>query len=299
MSSIKKAFEQADKDAVRKGWDKIYIFVDLHSTILKPTYDKGISTEFYPSAKKTLQQMSKNSYYCLIMYTCSTPEDTIIYNDLMKQNDINFDYINENPEVTNSGYGNYNHKPYFNVLLDDKAGFDPLADWYEVYTSTKQYGLYIGRFQPFHYGHQSVINKIIDDGREPLILIGSSNAEISEKNPFIAHQRREMINLVYPNIRYGVINDYDNNQDWIDRIALVKEQVLGKVILYAHNKPSEAGKYGLEKEQFMSHLLEPHFQIKDISDSTPVPISATDIRNDLEANKHYLDERVYNYIKEL
>jgi len=37
--------------------------------------------------------------------------------------------VNENPEVLNLKYGCYDKKPYFNVVFEDKAGFDPMTDW--------------------------------------------------------------------------------------------------------------------------------------------------------------------------
>jgi hypothetical protein len=37
--------------------------------------------------------------------------------------------INKNPNVENNAYGYYRDKPYFNVLFEDKAGFDAEEDW--------------------------------------------------------------------------------------------------------------------------------------------------------------------------
>jgi len=50
-------------------------------------------------------------------------------------NGINFDYVNENPEIPTNmeGYGNYDKKPYMNVLFEDKAGFLGEYDWSDVY----------------------------------------------------------------------------------------------------------------------------------------------------------------------
>ena len=65
------------------------------------------------------------------MYTCSHPHEVAEYVKLFEENGITFEYINENPEVTTSesGYGNYDKKPYFNVLMDDKCGFSGDEDW--------------------------------------------------------------------------------------------------------------------------------------------------------------------------
>ena len=119
----------------KRGWDKTYWFVDLHETILKANYEFGnIPTEFYPNAKETLQYLTRLKDVCLIMYTCSHPHEINEYVSLFKENDIVFDYINENPEVVTdmNGYGCYDKKPYINILMDDKAGFDTNEDWSQV-----------------------------------------------------------------------------------------------------------------------------------------------------------------------
>lgn len=49
-------FDNAFNDAVRKGYDCIYIFVDIHGTVVKPNYSRDeLPTEFYPQAKGALQ----------------------------------------------------------------------------------------------------------------------------------------------------------------------------------------------------------------------------------------------------
>jgi len=128
--AIQRAFDYAD----RKGWDRIYIFIDIHDTMIKANYKRGeIPTEFYPHAIEVLQYLTKRSDIKLILYTCSHPHEIKQYEELFKSHDIVFDYVNENPEVKTdlNGYGNYDKKPYFNVLMDDKCGFEP-HDWLAI-----------------------------------------------------------------------------------------------------------------------------------------------------------------------
>lgn len=125
----------------RKGWDKTFWFIDLHSTVLIPNYQTGnIPTEFYSYAKETLQLLSKLPDVCLIMYTCSHPHEIEEYLTFFKENDINFEYVNENPEVSTDigGYGCYDKKPYMNVLFEDKAGFDAETEWISVLNLLKE-----------------------------------------------------------------------------------------------------------------------------------------------------------------
>ena len=130
--SILKSFDNAYKDCIRKDWVYMYVFVDLHSTIIKPNYKAGeIPTEFYDGALEGLKLLNAAKDAKIIMYTCSHPHEIEEYERLFARHGIRFDFINENPEVktTPQGYGCYDMKPYFNVLLDDKAGFNAELDW--------------------------------------------------------------------------------------------------------------------------------------------------------------------------
>tara|TARA_B100001094_G_C17588540_1_gene510821 strand:- start:302 stop:538 length:237 start_codon:yes stop_codon:yes gene_type:complete len=66
------------------------------------------------------------------MYTCSHPNEIKEYLKLFEENGIKFEYINRNPEVQSEGYGYYEDKLYFNVLFEDKTGFDANNDWINV-----------------------------------------------------------------------------------------------------------------------------------------------------------------------
>lgn len=135
--SITRAIQINHFDLKRqRGWDKTFWFFDIHSTILKPNYKAGnVPKEFYPMAKETLQYLSKLPDVEMVIYTCSHPNEVEEYLQLFEENNIHFKYVNENPEVVTDlkGYGNYDKKPYMNVLFEDKAGFDAETEWAEVY----------------------------------------------------------------------------------------------------------------------------------------------------------------------
>ena len=54
-------------------------------------------------------------------------------------------------------------------------------------------GLYIGRFQPYHLGHQAVLEKIAEEVDEIVIVIGSAQESHTAENPFTGGERMEMI----------------------------------------------------------------------------------------------------------
>lgn len=133
---ISVAIKNAFINAKERNWDRTYWAIDIHQTMIKPTWSsESIPTEFYPKAKETLRYISSRTDIVIILYTCSHPHEVEQYLKLFKEWGIRIDYVNSNPEVTNGNYGYYDQKPYFNVLLEDKAGFDPLKDWDEVYNS--------------------------------------------------------------------------------------------------------------------------------------------------------------------
>lgn len=128
---IKKALRRASEKLKARDWDRLYMAVDLHETVIKPTYNnKSIEdSEFYKNAKECLQYMSKRDDIVLIMYTCAHEDTTNQYLEFFKKHGINFDYVNENPEVPNTKYADFSKKFYRNVTLDDTAGFDPEIDF--------------------------------------------------------------------------------------------------------------------------------------------------------------------------
>ena len=61
-----------------------------------------------------------------------------------------------------------------------------------------QFGLFVGRFQPFHRGHESIIRNMLEYCEKIIITIGSAQASGTELNPFRYEYRRLMIQKVFP-----------------------------------------------------------------------------------------------------
>lgn len=128
MNYVTKAF---DKMRERK-WDCIYFAIDLHGTVLKPTHKKDTHFEFYPGAEEVLRYLSTRNDIKLIIYTSSHNAYIESLMGTLLEKHIYFDYINENPEVETNELSDFNVKFHFDVLLDDKAGFDPDTDWKDL-----------------------------------------------------------------------------------------------------------------------------------------------------------------------
>ena len=55
----------------------------------------------------------------------------------------------------------------------------------------KKYAIFIGRYQPYHYGHINLIQQKLDEGIPALIMV--RDIEPDEKNPFTTEQTVNMI----------------------------------------------------------------------------------------------------------
>ena len=110
--------------------------------------------------------------------------------------------------------------------------------------SNKKYDLavYIGRFQPFHNGHLSVVNRAKEVADKVLVLVGSANASISAKNPLAWGERAELIQRsVTGNVEIQPLDDYtyEENQ-WITDIQEAVGTGYKKVCLIGHTKDTSS-----------------------------------------------------------
>lgn len=121
------------KEKDEKGYKTIYIMVDIHNTILVPSFDKEETYDYFPYAKETLQLLSNCDFIKLIMWTSSYNEKIEMYLKHFKENGIEFDYVNENPEYQNLSFACFDTKFYYDIGIDDKFGFDAEIDWKMLY----------------------------------------------------------------------------------------------------------------------------------------------------------------------
>ena len=119
-----------------KEWYETYWAFDFHSTIIKPTYDlNDRKIDYYPYAKEAMQLITLRDDIITIAWTSSFPNEIKDYEEQFTKDGIQFDHIGRNPEISSSlgNFGYYKDKFYFNILFEDKAGFDPLTEWKEIY----------------------------------------------------------------------------------------------------------------------------------------------------------------------
>ena len=76
-----------------------------------------------------------------------------------------------------------------------------------------KYGVFIGRFQPLHYGHLSIIEHIKSLGYVPIVLVGMSVDK--DKNPIPVREVVENFKGVLPKENVRVILDCHDILMWV------------------------------------------------------------------------------------
>ena len=171
----------------------------------------------------------------------------------------------------------------------------------------KKYGIFLGRFQPFHLGHQSIIDKIKADGRIPVVIKGSAQEFGTTNNPYHPLEVMNMINLTNTDIIIMCLDDADCWDEWY--ASLTKSLVsfvgddLSTMTIYLHDKLEDLQDFTFRGEDYLNESYSKLYEVSGMHTTklalSSIQIRAKAIREDLEANKEYLDEKVYNYIKEL
>lgn len=139
-------------------------------------------------------------------------------------------------------------------------------------------GVYIGRFQPFHKGHEDVIAQMVNKVDRIIILIGSSHSSLDPKNPFTWKERSymigEYIHTTYPEVSVNIfpIADYTRDIDW--------EKQVQTVVSNCSKESSEIHLFGYLKDQTSYYLQKfPQWKLNIINKYRD--INATDIRKQL------------------
>ncbi len=109
--------------------------------------------------------------------------------------------------------------------------------------------VFIGRFQPFHLGHQSIVDIALEQADRVILFIGSADSARSIRTPFTYEERRDMIAACFVEqvtdgrLRMRPLNDIlYNDTAWI---AAVQANVLDEV-LAAGNDDADVRLHGLK-----------------------------------------------------
>jgi len=118
--------ERAFKQKKERKWNRIYVAIDAHGTLIKPYHS---SIEFYPFVQEVMRWFNNRRDILTILWTSSFDNDIENIIKESRSAGFEFNYVNHNPTETNTEKACFEKKFYFNVLLDDKCGFEPETDW--------------------------------------------------------------------------------------------------------------------------------------------------------------------------
>lgn len=75
-----------------------------------------------------------------------------------------------------------------------------------------QTAVLIGRFQPFHHGHEALLRRALETAPRVVVVLGSAGGARTPRNPFLAEERETMIRAVLTreeNVRTRVLGQRD------------------------------------------------------------------------------------------
>lgn len=150
-------------------------------------------------------------------------------------------------------------------ILTDTLGSEKLYDQL----------VFVGRFQPLHYGHMRVIDIALKRAKKLIILAGSANVSDTLRNLFTYHERFAMIASQYQDaidtgrLVIEPLDDYTyQDEQWIEAVQNIVE---------SHTNGPITGLIGCQKDH-TSYYLGLFPQWENIGVEFKVPLNSTDVR---------------------
>ena len=186
---------------------------------------------------------------------------------------------------------------YFGDMLDSSLKVD------------KKFGVFLGRMQPIHKGHIANIQQIIDDGLEPIVMVGSTN-KLDDRNPLTAIQRKELIQEIFPDLKYiSSAEDFDSWDKWFKNIESLLKIISDaenipfrkeNFIFYVHKKEKDKCEFIYKGKKYFDNYQKifeiEGYQKKELDDVLidGEIIHATKIREDKEYAKKVLPSKIFD-----
>jgi bifunctional NMN adenylyltransferase/nudix hydrolase len=184
-------------------------------------------------------------------------------------------------------------------------------------TNTYQFGVYIGRFQPFHHGHLRSIEFALTKVDKLIIVLGSHQIAMNIRNPWSTSERAELIEQCLSakqrdRVTFLPMHDWlDRDNKWLTSIKQQVAEITGEnrsIAIFGHNKDSssyyldlfpewdliETGNYaGLNS----TSIRAAYFDRQEYSaDSVPAPIDRF-LQNFMATNRYQILCAEYQFIK--
>ena len=155
-------------------------------------------------------------------------------------------------------------------------------------------GIILGRFQPFHKGHASIVEQALEKADRVLILVGSAQESRTVRNPYSYEERARLIKKIFPErvILYPLrdlgIGDVNG---WGEYVITSAEKALGEkaeCLFLGHEE---------KNAKWLSPERKAQIDLVELSRAS-IPISATMVRSflledDFEGYKQAMKEELY------
>lgn len=144
-------------------------------------------------------------------------------------------------------------------------------------------GLYVGRFQPFHNGHLSIVKEGLTYCARLILVIGSAQESGTERNPFDKDLRRRCIERALGELNQRVIVICVNDRAQVSDDGAWGEYMLKEVERQTGLRPTInfQGREGIR-----SHWFDGIDIVNLEIDKNIIPISATQVRKAIIDNQY-------------
>lgn len=165
--------------------------------------------------------------------------------------------------------------------------------------SKYDFSVFIGRFQPLHRGHEAIITKALEISKHTIIVVGSSTASRSLRNPFTFLERSEMITRAVQEIAHApkkwlpvtivpIADSAYNFHDWLIRVkTLINTEVakLSNILGEIDENPRIAllGHFKDDTSYYLNYFPEYDFVPVDTMEGG---IGSTAIREEMFGHEH-------------
>jgi len=165
---------------------------------------------------------------------------------------------------------------------------------------TYHFGVFIGRFQPFHNGHYHVIREGLKHAGQMIVLCGSAHVSVSHRNPWSFNQRKEMILNSFSKAEaekitvLPLMDSPYNDSMWIKAVQTIVGGVVQALNTIPHH-PAKIALIGHQKDH-SSFYLKMFPQWESVNVNALADIHATELRKDYfsHADNYQHADKIFN-----
>lgn len=142
------------------------------------------------------------------------------------------------------------------------------------------FGIVIGRFQPFHSAHQKLIEHSLNLAEKVIVILGSARSASDVKNPFTPAMREEIIRACFPEdakrLIFRAVRDYPyNDHVWTAEIQNTIDEITDET---ENAKTTVVGFFKDRSSYYLNLFPQWNFEEFYTPDKRLLQINATQIR---------------------